>query len=447
VVQRAPDAPYFVLDDGRTPWTPIGANEAITWPELAGLFRRRDLAGVEAHLRGLRASGVTVLRLMLEYGHGEHRYLEKPAGRFVPAMVQLWDDLFALCEQVGLRILLTPFDTFFLWRRWTRHPYNQRQGGPCAARTQLLACPTRAPTCSGGSPSPRSAGAAAARCSRGTLERAASGARGARLPGALGLRRRDGHRPTRARDAAVRARPSADGVDLRARAAGASRVPRAGLPAPGARLREHALLRPWHDRRPARHVAPAAATGLLVQQALAEVRDDRPFFESEHGPIHRFKDRHVTLPAAFDDEYFRHMQWAHLASGAAGGGMRWPNRHPHVLTPGMRAAQQAMAAFLPLVDWTRLRRRNLGAALVVRDAATGRALRLVAPHETTPERRPPRVRLAGCAAAAFGCGDAAQAIVYLLRTTHSTTTGGCAATCPRARCGWRCRGWPPAATR
>ncbi|TIL77742.1 MAG: hypothetical protein E5Y81_12695, partial [Mesorhizobium sp.] len=35
-------------------------------------------------------------------------------------------------------------------------------------------------------------------------------------------------------------------------------------------------------------------------------------------------------------EYFRHLQWAHLAAGGAGGGMRWPNRSPHVLTPGMR---------------------------------------------------------------------------------------------------------------
>src|SRR4051794_40990573 len=66
-------APYFVLDDG-TPWTPVGHNDAITWPELEGLFRRRDLAGVEAHLRALVASGVTCVRLMLEYAQVRHRY-------------------------------------------------------------------------------------------------------------------------------------------------------------------------------------------------------------------------------------------------------------------------------------------------------------------------------------------------------------------------------------
>src|SRR5207244_2523506 len=81
-------------------------------------------------------------------------------------------------------------------------------------------------------------------------------------------------------------------------------------------------------------------------------------------------------------------QWAHIGSGGAGGGMRWPNRHPHVLTPGMRRAQRALADTLPLIDWTSFRRRNLNEELTVSD---------------------PRI-------ACFGCGDAAQALVWLLRT-------------------------------
>src|SRR5690606_31319113 len=106
-------------------------------------------------------------------------------------------------------------------------------------------------------------------------------------------------------------------------------------------------------------VAPALAMGRIVRDALGEIRDNRPFMDSEHGPIHSFKDHHITLPEAFDDEYFRRMQWAHLASGGAGGGMRWPYRHPHSMTPGMRQAQQEMAAFLPLIDWRCFRRINL----------------------------------------------------------------------------------------
>src|SRR5690606_15354837 len=84
-ISVAPDAPYFV-DERGAPWTPIGQNDAITWPELAGLFRRRDLPAVERHLHWLKAHGVTCLRLMMEYAQVRHRYFERPAGRFVPHM-------------------------------------------------------------------------------------------------------------------------------------------------------------------------------------------------------------------------------------------------------------------------------------------------------------------------------------------------------------------------
>ena len=136
-IQVAPDAPYFVTETGE-PWTPIGQNDAITWPELEGLFRRKDIASVDRHLAWLAAHGVTCLRVMIEYAQVRHRYLEKPAGRFVPAMVQLWDDLFALCERHGLRLLLTPFDTFWMYLHWRHHPYNRANGGPCAKPAQWL---------------------------------------------------------------------------------------------------------------------------------------------------------------------------------------------------------------------------------------------------------------------------------------------------------------------
>ena len=79
---------------------------------------------------------------------------------------------------------------------------------------------------------------------------------------------------------------------------------------------------------------------------------------------------------------------AHLASGGAGGGMRWPNRNPHTLTPGMRRAQKALSEFLPFVDWPRFDRRHLNGHLVASD---------------------PDV-------ACFGCADEAQAVLWLLRT-------------------------------
>src|SRR5215831_15727732 len=107
-------APYFQLDTGET-FTPMGQNDAITWPEFAGLFRRKDTATAKKYVRMLADHGVTVLRLMLEYSQFDKSCFEKPAGKPQKAMIQLWDDIFSLCEENGLRVLLTPYDTFWLW--------------------------------------------------------------------------------------------------------------------------------------------------------------------------------------------------------------------------------------------------------------------------------------------------------------------------------------------
>ncbi len=138
--------------------------------------------------------------------------------------------------------------------------------------------------------------------------------------------------------------------------------------------------------RPLNTVDAAVSVGKLIAQAVSHAGPNRPVFDSEHGPIHTFKDHHKTLAEPFDDEYFRHIQWAHLASGGAGGGMRWPNRTPHSLTLGMRKAQNMLAAFLPLIDWAHFRRVNLS----------------------------DRIRITG-PAHVFACGGDSQAIVYLLR--------------------------------
>src|SRR5215472_8655920 len=105
-------APYFELETGAT-FTPIGQNDAITWPELVDLLRRKDSLRAEAYIRMLAGHSVTVLRLMLEYSQFDRSCFERPAGKPQPDMVRLWDDIFALCEENGIRVLLTPFDTFW----------------------------------------------------------------------------------------------------------------------------------------------------------------------------------------------------------------------------------------------------------------------------------------------------------------------------------------------
>ena len=386
-IRVAADAPYFETETGEA-WTPIGQNDAVNWPELEGLFRRRDLAAVEAHLRHLRAHGVTVLRLMLEYAQGEEHYIEQPIGVFRPDMVRLWDDLFALCERTGMRILLTPVDTFFTWNRWESNPYNRANGGPCASREELLVCPdTRR--------------AVLARLGFAAERWGGSGALFAwdlwneMHPVHVGNQLDQVHPVISELSRFVR--------ELETRLYGRAHPQTVSVFGPELIwkpvLVEPILRHPELDFAnshfyeegtidfPQDTVAPAVSVGRLVRQALADTVEGRPFFDSESGPIHTFKDRDTTLPEPFDDEYFRHMQWAHFASGGAGGGMRWPNRHPHVLTAGMRRAQRSLAGFLPLIDWSRFRRRNLNDEV---DAGA------------------PGV-------AAFACGDEAQAVLWLLR--------------------------------
>lgn len=370
-------------------WTPIGHNDAISWPELAGLFRRRDLPGVRRHLQWLKTHGVTCLRLMLEYAQGRHRYLERPTGRFVPAMVQLWDDLFRLCEEVGLHLLLTPVRYFFTWRAWQHHPYNRRNGGPCEDRSRLITCPATRQ-------------AIKTRLEFGTRRWGAS-------PALFAWDLWNELHPAQGVDdaGACACAPFVADLghflrDLELRLHGRAHLQTVsvfGLDwSKSLALRDTVFRRPHLDFAnphfyekstiddPRNTVAPALAVGRLMRAAIGETIDMRPVFDSKHGPIHSFLDRHLILPEPFDDEYFRHIQWAHLASGGAGGGMRWPNRHPHVLTPGMRRAQWALSRFLPLIDWRRFMRRNLNE----------------------------EVRASG-GFHAFACGDAHQALAWLLR--------------------------------
>ncbi|MBC7799855.1 MAG: hypothetical protein H7Z10_04470 [Gemmatimonadaceae bacterium] len=385
-IQCAPGRPYFIDDTG-APWTPIGQNDAFCWNEWAGLLHRRDLGAVERHLAGLRDSGVTCLRFMLEYAETGEHFFEQPAGTFNPVIVQLWDDLFRLAGAAGLRILLTPLDTYFNWVRWDLHPYNTANGGPCPDRTQLLVHPgVRA--------------LLKARLGFATARWGGSGTlfgwdlwnemhpvQGEDRPGCFDdyigdvgpwLRDLEQRLHGRAHPQCV----SVFGPELHWK-------PWLNAPVfrhPALDFANNHFYEEGTIDDPADTVTPALAVGRLVREALAEITDQRPFFDSEHGPIHTFKDRHVTLPEAFDDEYFAHIQWAHLASGGAGGGMRWPNRHPHQLTPGMRRAQRSLAGFCALVDWQVF------------------------------DRRPIEVAVSDPAVACLACGDERRAVLFLLRT-------------------------------
>jgi hypothetical protein len=338
----------------------------------------------------LREHGVTCIRLMLEYCRRDHRYLEEPVGRFKPNMVRYWDDLFAMCEQVGMRLLLTPFDTFWMWLRWRDHPYNARNGGPCNDRRNLLICgATRE--------------AIKNRLAFATERWGASGV-------IFGWDLWNEIHPAYAGNSAARFSEFIDDIggflrNLEVRLHGRAHPQTVSVFTP--LMIDHPAIAETIFRHPALDfanthfyeegtiddprdtVAPAVSAACLTRRAIAETPPLRPFFDSEHGPIHTFKDHHKTLPQAFDDEYFRHMQWAHFATGGAGGSMRWPNRKPHILTPGMHAAQRALSRFLPLIDWTVFQRKPLQ-------------------FDTQY---------------VFGCGDTRQTIVWALRADAVAPNG------------------------
>ncbi|RYG33139.1 hypothetical protein EON81_18940 [bacterium] len=386
-IETRPGVPYFVTEAGEA-WTPIGQNEAISWAEFEGLGGRRDPEAVERYLRWNKEHGVTCLRFMLEYAQGEEHYFENPVGTFRPEMVRLWDDLFAMCERIGLHILLTPVDTFWMRVRWEKHPYYQANGGPAATMGEWLT-------------SPKMREAIKARL-------AFVSDRWGGSPALFAYDLWNEIHPAHGEGDVATFAPFLEDVGSWLRAYEIHRHGRAHLQTVsifGPELLEHPgavepiFRHPVLDFAnthlyefgtiddPADTVAPALAVGRLMRTALAETTPGRPVFDSEHGPIHNFLDKKITLPAEFDDEYFRHMQWAHLASGGAGGGMRWPNRDPHTLTPGMRVSQQGLSTFLPLIDWTLFHRRNLNEEIEVSDARVVR----------------------------FGCGDERQAVVWLLR--------------------------------
>ena len=387
-IEVASRAPYFVTQHGHA-WTPIGHNDAITWPALQPLWRSRDVARVEAHVRDLVANGVTVLRLMLECSQNQHRFLERAAGRFNPHVVSFWDQLVQICERTGMRLMLTPFDTYWMWIKWRHHPYNSANGGPIGSPSTMLV-------------SKEARQAIKVRLTFAIERWGGSGAIFAwdlwnEIHVAQAEGRADGFVEFIA-DVSEHVRRLEQRLYGRTHLQTVSIFGPELTDRPGLGLEEAIFRHPHLDFAsihtyahgtiddPADTVAPAVDMARIVRASIAEIRDRRPFLDTEHGPIHKYKDKHRTLPAPFDDEYFRHLQWAHLAAGGAGGGMRWPNRNPHVLTAGMHAAQRALHDFLPSIDWTTFYRR---------------------PHAVTTTA-PERVH-------AIACADETQAVAWLVR--------------------------------
>ncbi len=396
-IRVAPGGRYFQTFDGQ-PFFFFGANDAISWPGLAGLYRRRDLAGVEEYLGTLVDNGIMIMRVMLEYAHRDGRYFERPFGKFNPALVRLWDDLFDMCERVGMRVFLAPWDNYWMSLRWKHHPYNIINGGPAQQPSAFF---TEEATI-----------AATEHRLRFVVERWGGSPAFAAWDLFNEIHPHYGGTPQQ--QSAVIARLSDTVREAELKQWGWTRPQTVSIFGPEANngyedlifrhpnldfATTHIYFKGTIDHPPDT-VIPAQTMARWVRHAFQHVPTNRPFMDTEHGPIYLFNNLKKYLPEEFDNEYERHMMWAHFASGGAGSGMRWPARHPHVITSGMQQAIGSLNRFSQHLKWHHFAPRDAHAEV----------------HLNWNE-----VPYDG--AHVFACRDEQQAIIWLLRTAPKDHRG------------------------
>jgi mannan endo-1,4-beta-mannosidase len=104
------------------------------------------------------------------------------------------------------------------------------------------------------------------------------------------------------------------------------------------------------------------AGGVVL--SLDEIEDDRPYFDSESGPIANW-----IVDPQFDREYHHNMSWGHLAACGAGSGMRWPYTTPHYILPEMRDNLLGLARVTSTIDWAHFDSENITRQVTVSDRA------------------------------------------------------------------------------
>jgi hypothetical protein len=365
----------------------IGQNDAVPWPGLATLIGQISPDSTEKYVADLRAHGVTVSRVMIEYSQHQSTYFENPVGTFAPQIVQFWDDFIRMAEQHGLYLLLTPYDTFWQAKNWDGYPYNAVLGGPCRNKRDWLT----APAC-----------IAAQKARWDFIIK--------RWGGSPNIFAWDlmneidiwwGALP-REMDAYI-TEMAAYVRDLERKHWGRTHMitVSSAAPVPGAALGKVIYNHPALDfanthlyvgpgvRAPKDTVEGAQEViGGVVLSLQALRSTPRPYLDSETGPIDNW-----IVDANFDKEYHHNISWAHLASGGAGSAMRWPYTQPHWILPELRANLLAIARFSAGIDWTRFASRNII----------------------------PNIQLNQPEIVKTGCADKRTAILWLLRDTREAS--------------------------
>ncbi|MDX1993656.1 MAG: cellulase family glycosylhydrolase [bacterium] len=376
-ISVAPEGRYFVDEAGQG-FLVIGQNDAISWPGLDTLFNQTSPEQTEAYVEDLRAHGVTVSRIMMEYSQQPESYLENPVGEFNEQVVAFWDSFMLMTEEHGLYLLLTPYDTFWQNANWDSYPYNSTMGGPCETRRDWLT------------------GEACIEAQKvrwrfiidryGGFDHIFAWDLMNEVELWWGAATSDIDAYITEMAAFVREYETETwGRTRLITASSAAAVPQGPLADIIYRhpdldfANTHLYLGEIRDPLDPIMPGPTMSGGVLL--SLQEIEDRRPYFDSETGPI----DDWIVDPR-FDQEYHHNMSWAHLAACGAGSGMRWPYTNPHYILPELRDNLLGMARFAANIDWANFSSENVSQQMRVSERTVFRV----------------------------GCSDGQRAILWLL---------------------------------
>lgn len=381
-ISVAPGGRYFVDEAGKG-FLVIGENDGTPWPGLSTLLNGASPEATEAYIMDLRAHGITVSRIMIEYSQEPHSYLENPVGTFNPQVVEFWNQFIALAEKHGLYLLLTPYDTFWQAKNWGAYPYNGALGGPCPSMSDWLT------------------GEACIEAQRNRWRFIIDHWGGSPNVFAWDLMNEI--------DIWWNASPKeietyVDNMAAFVREYEMEKWGRAHMlsvssaaSVPEGRLGRVIFNHPALDfanthlylgpdiKDPQNTIGAGPAMSGGVTLALESIQDNRPYFDSESGPID-----HWIVDVAFDKEYHHNMSWAHLAAGGAGSGMRWPYTDPHWILPELRDNLLGLARYASTVDWAHFTSKNIS-------------------RQIKPDTR---------AVIPVGCSDGHTAVIWLLLDTR-----------------------------
>jgi mannan endo-1,4-beta-mannosidase len=272
--------------------------------------------------------------------------LEKPIGTFRPEHVRWIDHIVTFARKENIKLTITPWDTFWMNNGWDVCPYNDKLGGPVVNKIDFITKPE--------------VKEAQKKRLKFIIDRW----------GNLGdifcwelINEGDiwwGASPEQLRDWVCEMASFVRDYEKKKWGKNHMLSFSTASPMPGGALGDAAYRLEGMDfstthlyigvsRAPSEAIGPALTTNEGVRYALKNIKDRRPYMDSENGPIDRW-----IGDGKFDNEVFHNMSWSHLASGGAGSGLRWPYRNPHHLSEGMYQTLSYMSKFALQAPWQKI---------------------------------------------------------------------------------------------